>query len=90
MAITVAVFFLYLDMDRSRTMLQQWAQENGYDILSSTYSWFGGPFWWRRSKGQWVYEISVRYYDGTYRHGYALCGDWLLGLWINKVAVEWS
>ena len=82
------VAYHFLGINQARAMLERWARESGYDLLAAKYVWYGGPYWWRKGRGQWVFAISVRHLDGTHRRGHALCGNWLLGLSVNQVTVD--
>jgi len=76
---------------RSRSLLQQWACENCYEILHSEYrNLFKGPFFWTTSKGQTVYYVKVRDPEGNVRTGWVRCGSWWLGLMSDKTEVRWE
>ena len=76
---------------RSRSLLEQWASENGYTILHREYrNLFRGPFFWTSSKTQTVYYVQVRDRDGNVRTGWVRCGSWWLGLMSDKTEVRWE
>jgi hypothetical protein len=76
---------------RARSILEHWAEENGYEILSSEHRWKGGAFWWRKSKGQEVYYVTVRTPDGQIRQGWVRCGGWFGGVFFSDHAdVKWD
>ena len=77
---------------RSVSMLEQWASENGFQLLDSSRSYFklGTPFWAAGTKNRTIYRITVRDAHGTTMSGYALCGGWFLGLWSDRVEVKWD
>ncbi len=76
---------------RSRSLLEQWAMENGYELLHTEYrNLFRGPFFWTSSKGQTVYYVKVRDRQGTTRSGWVRCGGWWLGLLSDKTQVRWE
>jgi hypothetical protein len=76
---------------RARSILQQWADENAYEILASERRWFGRTFWWRKSKGQEVYYVTIRTPAGQIRRGWVRCGGWLGGVFFsNQADVEWD
>ena len=81
--------FHFGSIERSRAMLARWARENGWESVSAKFLWLGGPYWWRRGRDQYAFAVHARGVDGTYRHGFALCGHWLLGLSVDRVEVEW-
>ena len=75
---------------RSRSLLEQWAAENGYQILHSEYrNLVKGPFFWS-SKGQTVYYVKVRDNQGNVRTGWLRCGGWWLGLMSDRTEVRWE
>jgi hypothetical protein len=76
---------------RSRSVLEQWAVENGFEILHSEYrNLVRGPFFWTTSKGQTVYYVRVRDSKGTERSGWVRCGGWFLGLMTDRAEVRWE
>jgi hypothetical protein len=76
---------------RSRSVLDQWADEQGFTILDSEYrNLFRGPFFWTTSRGQTVYYVTVRDQQGTERSGWVRCGGWFWGLMTNKAEVRWE
>jgi hypothetical protein len=81
---------LIFHFSRARSILQQWAESNGYEILSSEHRFFGGPFWWRKSKGQEVYYVTIRTSDGQQKRGWVRCGGWWLGIFSNNADVKWD
>lgn len=64
---------------RAQKLLAHWAEKTGVKLTASTPEMFHrGPFKWR-----WRSQIVLRFEgtesNGTPVHGYALCGDALLG-----------
>lgn len=88
--VALAVAMTALHYTRAQSILEHWAEENGYEILSSERRWFGGTFWWRKSKGQEVYYVTVRSRDGRTRQGWVRCGGWFLGVLSDEADVEWD
>ena len=89
-AILMVVSMTY-SSNRSRRILQEWADENGYQLLNAKYAYFfKGPFFWTSSKSQTVYRVQVRDADGRTRNGWLRCGSWMLGLWSNQTQVRWD
>ena len=85
-----AIAMLVFHFSRAKSILEQWAEDNGYEIISSEQRWFGGAFWWRKSKGQEVYYVTVRTPDGQIRRGWVRCGGWFLGVLSDQTSVEWD
>ncbi len=76
---------------RSRSVLEQWADENGCEILEREYrNVFRGPFFWTTSRGQTVYHVRVRDSEGKVHSGWVRCGGWWLGLLADKAEVKWE
>lgn len=76
---------------RSGSVLEQWAKDNGFEILSSEYRHlFRGPFFWTTSKGQTVYYVRVRSHDGDERTGWVRCGGFFFGLLSDRAEVRWE
>ena len=88
--LAVVILSIVWQFQRSNSLLQQWAEHNGYRIISQEYrSFFKGPFFWS-SKGQTVYYVVVKDSDGNMRRGWVRCGGWFLGLMSNNVEVRWD
>ena len=65
----VVVSFVWT-RNRSLSILHDWARENGFRILSSQRRYLRrGPFWWRSSKGQEVFYVTVEDETGEIRSG---------------------
>jgi hypothetical protein len=88
--ILFAIAMLVFHFTRAESILEQWAEENGYEILSSERRWLGGAFWWRKSEDQEVFYVTVRMHDGEIRRGWVRCGGWILGMLSNQAEVEWD
>ncbi len=90
-AVGLGVAVTAWSVSRGRQMLDQWAQVNGYRIVSSEVRWFRrGPFFWTTSKGQMVYHVVVLTPGGQTRRGYVRCGSFFWGLWKDKVEERWD
>lgn len=88
--VAFAVAMLIFHFSRAKSILEQWAETNGYELLSSERRWFGGIFWWRKSKSQEVYYVTIRTPDGRIRKGWVRCGGWFLGILSNQADVQWD
>ncbi len=89
--IVLVVLSISWQSNRSLSIIEQWARENGYELLSSERCWFlRGPFFFRSDKKQTVYYVSLRDSGGNIRRGCVRCGGWLWGLWSDAVCVEWD
>lgn len=89
--IAAAIGSIVWAQSRGKSMLETWAHQNGYEILSSEECWFfSGPFFWTSSKGQKVYKVTVSEAEGRIRSGYVRCGSFWLGLWSDRVDARWD
>jgi hypothetical protein len=85
------VFYFRWHFTRSAAILEKWADENGYEILERSYRWFfRGPFFFRTSKGQTVYRVTVRDKAGNVQTGWVACGSWWWGLLSDQARVIWD
>jgi hypothetical protein len=76
---------------RSRSLLQRWADDNGFRIVRSEYRHLlRGPFFWTTSKGQTVYRVTVEGKAGDVRSGWVRCGGWWFGLMSDQVEARWD
>jgi hypothetical protein len=76
---------------RSDQILSHWAQDNGYEIVSSERRWLRrGPYFFWTSEGQDVYYVTVRTPDGQLRRGWVRCGSWFCGVLSNAAEVQWD
>ncbi len=86
-AIAVLIWSFY----RSKQLLESWACDNDFQIVSFEYRYFfKGPFFWTSSNHQAVYYVTVTTADGETRNGWVRCGGWLLGMLSDQVDVEWD
>ena len=87
----LAVLSMVWHSSRSNTVLEQWAEDNDLEILSSEYCHFlRGPFFWTTSRGQTVYYVSVRPSSGEEKTGWVRCGGFFLGLMSDAAEVRWE
>ena|SRR5664279_5836681 len=70
---------------RANQILDNWAGENGYKILSRKYRPFA-----KLSGRQNVYHVAVIDENGNERGGQVCCGDYWFGVFINKATVKWD
>ena len=90
-AVIFAILVMVWHYSQSRSVLEQWAAENSYRILSAEHRHLvRGPFFWTTSKGQTVYRVKVEDSSGRIREGWVRCGSWVFGLLSDKVQVRWD
>ena len=76
---------------RSRSLLDRWADQHGFEILHSEYRhFFQGPFFWTTFRGQTVYRVKVRDGSGQVRSGWVRCGSVFMGLLTDKAEARWE
>jgi hypothetical protein len=76
---------------RVTTLLARWAAANGYQVRQSEPRYLRcGPYFWRRSRSQVVYHVTVTDPRGWPRSGYVRLGGWFLGLLSDHVDVTWD
>ncbi len=90
----------YWVYSRSQTMLERWANEQGYKILHSEVRWLNrgpysglsGPKWLgcKTSKGETVRRVRVQDSQGMERSGFVRFGSWGFGLWTPDVDIIWD
>ena len=72
----LAFSMMVFHFSRARSILECWAEENGYEIVSSEHCFLGGPFWWKKYKSQEVYYLTIRIPEGQVRRGWVRCCRW--------------
>jgi hypothetical protein len=89
--VPIAIFGIAMSISRPRTILERWADANGFQIVhAERRTFFRGPFFWRSTKDQVVYYVTVRDSSGAARRGYVRCGGWVLGLMSDAADVQWD
>ena len=87
----LGVFIINWQFKKSRLLIDKWAARNGYRILNRRFQLFWrGPFWWRSSKGQLVYRVTIQDAAGNIRRAWIRCGGFFVGLLSDQVTVEWD
>jgi len=78
-------------MRRSVELIEQWAVDNGFELVDARpRNFLRGPFFLRSTEGQSVYYLTIRDRSGITRSGWARCGGWWLGLISDSVKVRWD
>ena len=89
--VALGVASMFWTFSRSKSLIDEWAAENGLRLIDYEYRWFvRGPFFWTTSKSQTVYRVTVEDSQGYIRKGWVRCGSWLAGLWSHRVDVRWD
>jgi hypothetical protein len=90
--VLVLIVLIYVwHFSRSSLLLEQWASDNGYELLRREYRVLRrGPFFWTTSRGQTVYYVEIRDCQGHIRAGWVRCGSWWTGLLSDKVEAHWE
>jgi hypothetical protein len=89
--VALAIFGVVWHYRRAASILENWAYNHRFRILSREYRYFfRGPFTWFSSKNQVVYYVTVENKNGEVRTGWVRCGSYFLGLWSDDVDVQWE
>jgi hypothetical protein len=92
--LVVAAFIVlgfWWQRSRAITLIDNWAQQNGFTIISRERRFFRlGPFFWTTARGQEVWHVTVVDPDNQNRSGWVRCGSWFLGLMSDKTEVRWE
>ncbi len=89
--ITFVIVTMFWHFSRSRQVLENWASDNNYRIMSSEYCFFfKGPFFWTSSQYQSVYYVTIETAGGQTKSGWVRCGGWFSGLFSNTAEVRWD
>lgn len=88
--IAIGVLMVVWQFSCSGTTLEQWAAENGYELLSTERRFIRrGPYFLTTSKGQEVFFITVRDVEGNILRGWARVGGFMVGQFSDRVSVRW-
>ena len=79
---------IYARITRSQKLLTKWASDNGYELVHAEDRLFRkGPYGWS-SKNQVVYRVWVRDAQGNEHTGWVRCGDYMMGVFADKVEAK--
>lgn len=89
---SVGLSSMALMSSRSKTILKLWADANGFELLDSEERHLRlGPFFFRTSRGQTVFYVTIRTRDGCIRKAWVRCGHWFGGvMFSDQATVEWA
>jgi hypothetical protein len=89
--IVLALGLMAWHFTRAREILNRWAQANSHEILTAELRLLRlGPFFWTTSRGQTVYNVTVRTPNGQERRGWVRCGGWFWGMFSDHAEVRWD
>ena len=84
----VVIYVALISIRRSRQLIANWAEDQGYRILHAEQRAFRrGPFGWS-SKGQTVWRVRLRDEQGREREGWVRCGSFAGGLLSDQIEVR--
>jgi hypothetical protein len=74
------------------TLIEKWANENGWEIVKCQRRSFGSPWMFSTSGAQGIYHVTVCYHEGQprIRKAWLRCGGWFLGAKTEKVEMRWD
>jgi hypothetical protein len=58
-------------------------------VTSIRRRWFLGPYWYRASRSQRVYDVTIKTKTADHRYAVVRVGGWILGSLAEKVDAEW-
>jgi hypothetical protein len=91
LAIAIVILAWAWHFSRSRSILQKWADGNGYTLMQAELRLFRtGPFFLNTTRSQVVYYVTILDALGRERKGWVKVGSWLIGLWSNQAEVKWD
>ena len=91
--VTIGFVALWLSRARSKKILNQWAERNEIELLSSEQGFLAfGPFkWWTTSRNQTIFHLRVRDRDGLERSAWARCGSHFGGVFFSdEIEIQWD
>jgi len=90
-AILVLVGFSWVwSASRTDSILQNWANDNGYQLLSQERIWFSlDPFVMFSGKNRVVRRVEIQDRQGNLRHALVRVGGYWFGLMSNYCEVKW-
>ncbi len=89
LALMVSLAFYTRGNQKARSLVEAWAAAEGLELRSCSQSLFGGSFWWKRSKVQRVYRVSVRDSANRTRRADVKCGGVITGMFSDNLDVRW-
>ena len=75
---------------RSKVLIEKWASENGLELIHLESRWFRkGPYFWKSSKSQLVYFVTLLSHGQT-RTAYIRCGGFWVGPLSDQIDITWE
>ena len=93
MVFALIVGIVLIRNERSKTILQKWADANQFEIFDNkSRLLYSGPFkWWTTRRYQTVYSFNVRDRQGNERSGWARCGTQWGGIFFSdRIEIKWD
>jgi len=89
--IAFVIVSMQWEQTRSIDLIDRWARTNNLRILhKEARSFFRGPMFWRASKNQTVYYVTVVTQSGRQRAAWVRCGGRWRGLHSDQIDVRWD
>jgi hypothetical protein len=89
--ICLYLFLWHVYNTKGVSVLNRWADRNGYILLKKEIRWFfRGPFIMNSHYIQCVFEVEVINQEKQRRHGWVRCGTLISGLNSDVAVVRWS
>ena len=91
LAIMVAIGSFVWSNRRAASMIDTWAHQHGFHILQREQRWFRkGPYFWKSSKNQQVWYLTLIDPQGMQRRAWVRCGGHFWGMFKDAIDVEWE
>jgi hypothetical protein len=88
-AILFSLGFKLMGNSSAVDLVEQWAIENGYTIVSRGRKFYGGSYFLMKSKSQRVHRVVVTDKEGKTRTADVKCGGYFMGMANPKMDVTW-
>lgn len=87
----VAVVTIVWTRQRANTLIERWAAANGYHLTGREPRYLRtGPYFWRHSRSQQIYYVTITDASGRSRAAYLRLGHWFFGLFSDTLDVTWE
>ncbi len=91
--ILILGYFLLRPVEsKYQQLINQWASDNGWQIIHQERRLFRHPWLIDSIRNQKVYHVTVKYLDGRpfFRHAWIRCGGWYWRLEKARIEVRWE
>jgi len=75
---------------KGKTVINDWANKNGFKLIQCKYSLLGGPFIASKGHGRWVFRITVSDQSTPERYGWIIVMPFPTTSTDNQLEVKWD